>query len=169
MKEDWLELLFCALTFICGTIATIVLSKFSSKTHSYQLRACIPSIWLSLCVLFAFVSIYVSSSNEMLNLSSLASIFISTIPVLVIGILGHSLTNIYNKWEYAKYEKKDMDKFDELNRSLSKYRNVNSPQLVIFELLSSIREASSKIIGKLNTINESIEKDLASKSRNIDR
>ena len=105
----------------------------------------------------------------MLNLSSLASIFISTIPVLVIGILGHSLTNIYNKWEYAKYEKKDMDKFDELNRSLSKYRNVNSPQLVIFELLSSIREASSKIIGKLNTINESIEKDLASKSRNIDR
>lgn len=151
MSEHLYDILFCSLTIIGGVIATIVLNKRSNKTNSYQLRAYIPTIWTSLGILFTFVSIYVSllkynGDDIMLLINNIVPAFSTSI----IGIAGAIWTSISNKWKLAEDEKKDNDKFNRLNRALSRNGEINSPELVLFEIVESIRNGNKAIVDKLN-------------------
>ena len=151
MSEHLYDILFCSLTIIGGVIATIVLNKRSNKTNSYQLRAYIPTIWTSLGILFTFVSIYVSllkynGDDIMLLINNIVPAFSTSI----IGIAGAIWTSINNKWKLAEDEKKDNDKFNRLNRALSRNGEINSPELVLFEIVESIRNGNKAVVDKLN-------------------
>lgn len=151
ISEHFYDVLFCSLTIIGGVIATIILNKRSNKTNSYQLRAYIPTIWTSLGILFTFVSIYVSllkynGDDIMLLINNIVPAFSTSI----IGIAGAIWTSISNKWKLAEDEKKDNDKFNRLNRALSRNGEINSPELVLFEIVESIRNGNKAIVDKLN-------------------
>lgn len=151
MSEHLYDLLFCSLTIIGGVIATFVLNKHSDKTHSYQLRAYIPTVWTSLGILFTFVSIYVSllkynGDDIMLLINNIVPAFSTSI----IGIAGAICTSISNKWKLAEDEKKDNDKFNRLNKALSRNGEINSPELVLFEIVESIRYGNKILVDELN-------------------
>ena len=151
MSEHLFDIIFCSLTVIGGIIATVVLNKRSDRTKSYQLRAYIPTVWTSLGILFTFVSIYVSllkynGDDIMLLINNIVPAFSTSI----FGIAGAIWTSISNKWRLAKDEQNDNEKFDKLNRALSKNGEINSPELVLFEIVESIRYGNNSVVDKLN-------------------
>lgn len=151
MSEHLFDIIFCSLTIIGGIMATVVLNKRSDRTKSYQLRAYIPTVWTSLGILFTFVSIYVSllkynGDDIMLLINNIVPAFSTSI----IGIAGAIWTSISNKWRLAKDEQNDNEKFDKLNRALSKNGEINSPELVLFEIVESIRNGNKSVVDKLN-------------------
>lgn len=151
ISEHLYDIIFCSLTVILGIIATIGLNKHSNSTNSFQLRAYIPTVWTSLGILFTFVSIYVSllmynGDDIMLLINNIVPAFSTSI----IGIAGAILTSINNKWRLAEDEKIENEKFNRLNRTLSRNGDINSPELVLFEIIESIRNGNKAIVDKLN-------------------
>lgn len=154
-----LDIVFCLLTLSGGIAATMLLDRKANQTHSYQLRSYIPTVWTSLGIFFTFVSIYISLMWKF-NGDDIEQLVYSLVPAFstsILGIAGAVCTSIRNKWKLSNEEKSDIDKFNELNKSLSLHRQIDSPELVLFEIVDVIRKGIDSVVSNTNKNQKQIE------------
>lgn len=138
---------------------------------SDNLRGYIPTLWTSLGILCTFMAIYVSFSgytsnimhdssislqNDGFNINSLIREVIPAFSTSIIGIIGAIISTITNRWVSDEMERADNEQFLKIKRSIPGSKILsNSPEMVLLEIISAIRESSSKTCEKLNYNNSS--------------
>lgn len=155
--------IFDMITIILGFIASIWLWKRSKDLESDQLRSYIPTMWTSLGIFFTFVSIYLSlkdygNENEFLigdeikniNIRELIRNIIPAFSTSIIGIFGAIVSTIANRLSIAKTEKREIDKFKEIKeRIIGSSSKSDSPELMLLEIVNSIKESGKNTCTKL--------------------
>lgn len=140
---------FDVITIVIGILVSIILGIKARHTGSHQLRNYIPTAWTSLGIFFTFVSIWWSlgeSKDKSFDPQMMRDLISSIVPAFstsIIGILGAFVSSICNKWIIAKEEQEENNKFLRLKKQkVGKDCNSDSPELILLEIISSIREST---------------------------
>lgn len=140
------------------------------------LRGYIPTLWTSLGILCTFMAIYVSLSDYTnivssdavngsgLNTFDINDLIKDVIPAFstsIIGIIGAIISTIINRWIGDNQEKADYEQFLKIkNRIPGQKLQSSSPEMVLLEIISAIRETSNQTCEKLRNNNDTSGKKL---------
>lgn len=159
---------------VIGLVLSIVLWKKGNGSDS--LRSYIPTLWTSLGILCTFMAIYVSlsgytniASNDVANVSNSNNFDINklikeVIPAFstsIIGIIGAIISTIVNRWVSDNQEKVDYEQFIKIkNKIPGEKLQSSSPEMVLLEIISAIRETNNQTCEKLRNNNDTSIKKL---------
>ena len=151
------------------------------------LRGYIPTLWTSLGILCTFMAIYVSLADYTLSTSNVGingtnpdgfdinKLIKEVIPAFstsIIGIIGAIITTILNRWDNDNIERADNNQFLKIkNRILGEKTASSSPEMVLLEIISAIRDNSTKTCEKLKFNNDNASnrlKQILSKIETVD-
>lgn len=149
--------IFDIITIVIGLLVSIVLGIKAKQTGSHQLRNYIPTAWTSLGIFFTFVSIWWSlggSKDKDFDPKMMQNLIYNIVPAFstsIIGILGAFVSSICNKWIIAKEEQQENLKFLNLKKQkVGQDCNSDSPELILLEIISSIRENTNSTCSALS-------------------
>lgn len=151
---------------LLGLIISIILWIRGKETEN--LRGFIPTLWTSLGILGTFMAIYVSLSgytsntetfnsqnNVDFNISSLIREVIPAFSTSIIGIIGSIISTIINRWVCDEKERTNNEQFLSIKQKIPGEKIIsNSPEMVLLEIISAIRETGNKTCEMLNSIND---------------
>lgn len=159
---------------LIGLTLSIVL-WIKGKGSDY-LRGYIPTLWTSLGILCTFMAIYVSlsgytnivgndvansSSSNTFDINNLIKKVIPAFSTSIIGIIGAIISTIINRWIGDNQEKADYEQFLKIkNRIPGQKLQSSSPEMVLLEIISAIRETSNQTCEKLRNNNDTSGKKL---------
>lgn len=159
---------------LIGLTLSVVL-WIKGKGSDY-LRGYIPTLWTSLGILCTFMAIYVSlsgytnivgsdgvngSESNAFDINDLIKEVIPAFSTSIIGIIGAIISTIINRWIGDNQEKADYKQFLKIkNRIPGQKLQSSSPEMVLLEIISAIRETSNQTCEKLRNNNDTSGKKL---------
>lgn len=168
-KDEW----NCAVIII-GISLSIVL--WIKGNGSDCLRGYIPTLWTSLGILCTFMAIYYGLSDYSSNagndgvspsdsgnfdINKLIKEVIPAFSTSIIGIIGAIISTIINRWIGDNQEKADYEQFLKIKNKIPGQKlQSSSPEMVLLEIISTIRETSNQTCEKLRNNNDSSGKKL---------
>ena len=150
---------FDIITLAVGLIVGLILWFWSKHTNSDQLRSYSPTLWTSLGIFFTFVSIFTSlksytpnTENGTFNIQDMIYKIIPAFSTSIIGIFGAVISTIINKISIANAERKENIQFQKLRKKkVGDNSETDTPDLMLLEIVSSIRESGINTCSKLET------------------
>lgn len=155
------------LTIGLGAIFSLLSLYYSNKHHSEQLRSYVPTIWTSLGIFFTFLSIYVTLKDytalpgDQIVMGGIIKGIIPAFSTSVIGIFFAILTAYFDRWKKSRLEAMDnlqLMRFS--NGELTAKEKVNTPDLVLLELVREINNSINSTQSILNELSKGIKEDL---------
>lgn len=150
---------FDIITLAVGLIVGSILWLWSKHTNSDQLRSYSPTLWTSLGIFFTFVSIFTSlkgytpnTENGTFDIQDMIDKIIPAFSTSIIGIFGAVISTIINKISIANAERKENIQFQRLiKKKVGDNSETDTPDLMLLEIVSSIRESGINTCSKLET------------------
>lgn len=152
------------LTIVVGLTASIFL--WIKGKGALSLRGYIPTLWTSLGILGTFVAIYFglsdySSGESAPELNILIKKVIPAFSTSIIGIIGAIISTIFNRWANDNLERADYEQFVKIKNKIPGHKiQSSSPEMVLLEIISAIRETSNQTCEKLKNNNDTSGKKL---------
>lgn len=152
------------LTIVIGLTFSVVL--WIKGKGAYSLRGYIPTLWTSLGILGTFTAIYFgltdySNGESSADIDKLIAKVIPAFSTSIIGIIGAIVSTIINRWVGDNIEKADYEQFVKIKNKIPGQKiQSNSPEMVLLEIISAIRESSNQTCEKLKNNKDSSEKKL---------
>lgn len=138
---------------IIGLTLSIVL--WTNGRGALSLRGYIPTLWTSLGILGTFTAIYIglsdySTANGVPELNKLIEKVIPAFSTSIIGIIGAIISTIINRWSSDNAEREDYEQFVKIKNKIPGQKILSSsPEMVLLEIISAIRETSNQTCEKL--------------------
>lgn len=138
---------------IIGLSLSIVL--WIKGQGALSLRGYIPTLWTSLGILGTFTAIYIglsdySTANGVPELNKLIEKVIPAFSTSIIGIIGAIISTIINRWANDNAEREDYEQFVKIKNKIPGQKILSSsPEMVLLEIISAIRETSNRTCEKL--------------------